>query len=281
MDELCEQTFTVPGEKTAGILKLTRSRTYKSNMQCKMKLRAPSYQMLMVQFTKLDLKRDGDKCIDWVQMYDSEPLKINEISKQLCKKQSSKYVSDTDYITIIFVSGSGPAKEGFEMVYNSFHLAPCADFFYKCDNGRCIDSVLSCAEYDHCGDDSGSCELLIWMAVGIVLTILIIAGVCLGACFCIQRRKRKQRMQQLDNQGNMQFQNANYPKQAPTGYPQPAPMGYPQPAPMGYPQPAPMGYPQPAPMGYPQSPVPGYSQQGSQGFPFQQRGTGGLLSGLF
>ncbi|XP_041375418.1 low-density lipoprotein receptor-related protein 3-like [Gigantopelta aegis] len=203
IDEFCGKTFEVNSKKTAGILKFSRSVAHQPNLECPMTLRAPKSQMLMVQFTKLDLERD-DECIDWVQMYDGKSKEAKRLSKHLCGKEELglKYVSSQEYLAILVRVGARPAKEELQIVYNSFHMVPCEKYTFECDNGRCISAVLSCAKYDHCGDKSNSCGLVMWIAVGVVVTILVIIGVCVGVCCCIRKRKQNQRMQQ----GGMQMQ---------------------------------------------------------------------------
>ncbi|XP_041375148.1 low-density lipoprotein receptor-related protein 3-like [Gigantopelta aegis] len=261
MDEHCERKLILTKKNSYGILKLTKWWRFGPHIQCVMSFRAPSYHRMLVRINKMDLMRDGYSCTDWVQIYDGNSIDHKELSKSLCGKQAPdvSFASTGGEVTIQFVSNSGQDPEEFEMIFNSFYMAPCVDDDYECDNGRCIARLLQCTQYDHCGDNSSNCQLLLWIFLGIFLTVIVFAGIGGGIYFFMQKRKRKQAMEQLAN-----------PPPAPTGYPKQARIEYHQQAPTGYPpQPPVPGYPhQPPVPGYPpQPPVPGYPQQASHGFP--------------
>ena len=66
MDQRCGQVL----ELTEGMLELTHSWRYKSNMDCILTIRAPLNQRMLIRIYDIDIHRLFGECGDWLQLYD-------------------------------------------------------------------------------------------------------------------------------------------------------------------------------------------------------------------
>ncbi|XP_041375862.1 neuropilin and tolloid-like protein 1 [Gigantopelta aegis] len=267
MDDRCGQIL----EKTVGILKTTRSRHYRSNMDCSVVLRAPLNHMMLVRIIKIDIDKDFFSCSDWMQVLDGTWGKLDLTGRKCGEREPrTSYASSGRDITVKFHSDRSNNDDGFKLLFNSFHMEPCTESEFKCDNGRCISDSLKCSYRDHCGDASNICfDETTWIVIGCIALVIIIIIILIVVYY--MKQKKRSRVPQYAAPQNIPLQNQPYGQPAQLGYPspqgyppQPAPGTgyYPQPAPgTGYPpQPAPGTgyYPQPAPdTGYPPQPAPG------------------------
>lgn len=65
-------------------LKLTRHSDYSRNMNCVLKLKAPTNKKIMIYFTKIDIKESrisfGYSCEDYLELYDGSGTSNRHLS---------------------------------------------------------------------------------------------------------------------------------------------------------------------------------------------------------
>ncbi|XP_034550816.1 suppressor of tumorigenicity 14 protein homolog, partial [Notolabrus celidotus] len=120
---------------------------YPPKTTCEWKIQAPKEKFLKVQFTKFFLGNNSKQCRrDYVEVND----------QRLCghKLQSNVITSQSNAMTVKFVSDSSFVDQGFMAQYEAFvPTNPCPGRF-QCTNNLCLNKTLQCDGWDDCGDGS-------------------------------------------------------------------------------------------------------------------------------
>ncbi|KAI8520291.1 hypothetical protein Bbelb_000450 [Branchiostoma belcheri] len=214
----CNQT-TDADSGEAGYIEWS-SVTRNSAESCSLTLNAPVGSMFRLKFTRFDLDRNGQACVDTINILDGpNMLSMSKTGGDTCTQPSGEITTISNTVTISFTQGSTDIDfMKFKLQYSVYRMSvlgmctSSSDF--KCDNNRCIKQDNTCDLRDDCGDnsdesssDSGANCLdlkdvggaitnflslglaaIIGIVVGvIVLIILIIVLICVCCCNCCRK----------------------------------------------------------------------------------------------
>lgn len=172
MDNWCGETIDIDDSQIR--LRLTASSAYAPNMKCQLTLSSFSERQMMIYFKYMDIEQSGTCDFDYLEMYDGSSRSDPSIDGgKHCGQDTPSGVFTTtgDYLTLYFQSDNSNQFRGFDMVITTYHTGSCYADEYECDNGRCIDDLYTCNDYNSCGDNS-DCE--------VKLSVLGIAGIVFG-----------------------------------------------------------------------------------------------------
>ncbi|ESO90252.1 hypothetical protein LOTGIDRAFT_164175 [Lottia gigantea] len=166
----------------SGRLQLTNEPLYSVIMDCRLVIVAPSGWKLSIQFEEMDLEGSSTYCHgDFIQLLDGtshHALSIHGMpsNDRLCGKVKPKkdLTSRSNVVTVRFYSHMSVQDTGFTFLFSAFHTGTCERGDFKCENGRCISSMLNCDEDNNCGDESDICGLTPAGTAGLVLLCIAI-----------------------------------------------------------------------------------------------------------
>ncbi|XP_046583579.1 abnormal cell migration protein 13-like [Haliotis rubra] len=304
MDSYCGNTVDMDDSNLDSMkLRLTYSSKYRSNMDCKMRIKTRSGQRLSFKFLDMDIAKIFT-CDDYLEIRDGSSSSSSVLGYRMCGETIPSSLSTSGRNAFLrFKSNSYKEDDGFTILVTSFNTdTKCNSDEFSCDNGRCIDQSLYCDSYDNCGDDSDDCYMdtnwWVWMVIGIVVFIIFCAIVITVICCCCCKRASRGTVLKTTtgvnyNAGaqtvtaNPWYGNTNNQIMTQPGYLAPPPnqamappsytaasgdpTGYPQPA--AYPQPTtyqPVAYPPQAGAGdwqaLPPNAPPPYAQKGENSY---------------
>lgn len=99
-------------------------------------------------------------------------------------------------VTILLVNNYGTIYGDFELLLTAFYLpqnhSGCDSRDFRCNNGICISSSLTCNSYDDCGDNSDEvegCSLAAGVIAGIVVSAILFVAIFSAIGVCVRRRR--------------------------------------------------------------------------------------------
>ncbi|XP_066282476.1 low-density lipoprotein receptor-related protein 3-like [Branchiostoma lanceolatum] len=213
----CNQT-TAAASGEAGYIEWSAASANNAET-CSLTLTADVGSMFRLTFTRFDLDRSGQTCVDTINIFDGpNVLGLSKTGGDVCIQPAGEITTLTNTVTVTFTQGSSDIDFlKFKLQYSVFRMAVVgmcttgSDF--KCDNNRCIKPDNKCDFRDDCGDnsdeatDSGAnCTdfsdlgntvsnflslgfaAIIGIVVGVlVLIILIIVLICVCCCNCCRK----------------------------------------------------------------------------------------------
>ncbi|XP_071092012.1 low-density lipoprotein receptor class A domain-containing protein 2-like [Haliotis cracherodii] len=297
MDNFCGETLDMSNRYLHSFkLRLTYASEYRSNMDCKMSVKAAWGQRLSFKFLDMDIANIFG-CDDYLEIRDGSSTSSSLLGSRMCGDSIPPSLSTSGRNALLrFKSNSYKEDDGFTILVTSYNMEVfCSGDEFTCNNGRCISYSLYCNSDDNCGDNSDACEMdttwWIWMIVGLVAFFILLAIIITVICCCCCCRKRPTSGTVLKTTttvnynagseavttnpwyGNTNNQVMTQPMNpAPPSYTAASgvPAGYPQPTayqPVAYPPPAgPEGWQSPPPNAPPQNAPPPYSQKGENNY---------------
>ncbi|XP_069111928.1 neuropilin and tolloid-like protein 1 isoform X2 [Argopecten irradians] len=178
MDDACVSS-TVTYIDTAAKIKASRYRTPRNNLNCSLVVRARPMDQLVA------VVRDMSSSCKYtmVTAYDGENR--NRKIQDMCGSSEyslprRSFTSSQNAMVFTLSTSSVSTSCTYDIIVTSYSTGSCS-FGFECNNGRCIDSSLSCNGYNNCGDNSDEtlCSNAVVLGAGIIVAIV------LGGCFVV------------------------------------------------------------------------------------------------
>ncbi|XP_033755012.1 neuropilin and tolloid-like protein 2 [Pecten maximus] len=183
MDDACVSS-TITYIDTAARIKASRYTTPNRNLNCSLVVRARPMDQLVAVVRKM-----SSNCnYVTVAAYDGENRnrKIQDmcgLSEYYLPKRT--FTSSRNAMVFNLATSSVSSSCTYDIIVTSYTTGSCS-FGFRCDNGRCIDSSLSCNGYNNCGDNSDEvlCSSTIVLGAGIIVAI-VLGGLFVVVCLPI------------------------------------------------------------------------------------------------
>ncbi|XP_054721455.1 LOW QUALITY PROTEIN: uncharacterized protein LOC129231221 [Uloborus diversus] len=197
---------------SAGILKATSRPPYKPNKNCKVIIKPPSDQGIVLSIRNVDLRTgvNYEICQDYIKVYHSDhyksPIILCSFKYDLQEKLSffTKGSMTFIYHTELKLDGKYDVETGFTFTFTSVYLdiQDCKhDSMFMCNNGRCISKDMTCDGRNNCGDSSDEspmyCDndpsyfLRITDGMYAFILAIFISLIVLGLFFIVRYKRRR------------------------------------------------------------------------------------------
>ncbi|XP_052815580.1 uncharacterized protein LOC128242462 [Mya arenaria] len=202
LDDMCDDYVDMGGSGLESIrLELTKHLYYSDNMECSVRVRAPTGKRLQIQVLTNSIANSVNCREDYLTVHDgsqSTAPYVSGFEGRMCWQTVLKksYASTGEYVHFRFISNEKDPSEGFKILVTAFRDADdkCTGDEFQCRSSRrCVSKELVCDHYADCLDNSDECALttsaIIGIAIACVLTFIIIVTI-IACCCCFRGRWR-------------------------------------------------------------------------------------------
>ncbi|XP_067651119.1 uncharacterized protein [Haliotis asinina] len=103
------------------------------------------------------------------------------------------WTSNGDSVVVRLKRLQSGSTGSFRILVSQFAYGICDEYGeFDCDNGRCVDSLVTCDGYDDCTDDSDETSACSWGAgtiAGVVIAVICTILIFMGLSFAVYRRR--------------------------------------------------------------------------------------------
>ncbi|XP_072014378.1 uncharacterized protein [Amphiura filiformis] len=155
MQSRCGQTVVSHGERIYSQM----GHQYQPNVNCSVTIKGYyKGQKMFLRIEDIDIRGNADCYGDYLEIYDdtSKPTKKPHLMCGQGRRITTRITSRGDAMRLVFITDGATNGRGFRAVITAlFPDKKCKDFRkFRCANGRCISSMLTCDSVNHCGDES-------------------------------------------------------------------------------------------------------------------------------
>ncbi|XP_053622099.1 cubilin homolog [Plodia interpunctella] len=131
-------------------------KNYDNNLDCVWMITVSRSHRVAIEFTDFDLNNDGDRCDDFVKLYEGDNIRTSNYSHIICKAASQKYfVSKSNTLQVQFVTNEVETAKGFKANFsvtcggvittteNSENGFLSNDDFKSFSNSSCVWTILA------------------------------------------------------------------------------------------------------------------------------------------
>ncbi|KAK7114723.1 uncharacterized protein [Littorina saxatilis] len=212
MDEWCSTTLDLSIQSIeGGRLLLRPPQRGMRYLTCFVSLKAPQGKRLSLRFREFDIQSPFDCNQDHLQIFDDKMMR-SELTGRMCNtgQTPSGVYTTTGQDGTVRLFKKNYLSDQIEIIFTSFHLAPCQGGEFQCKNSHCIADDLYCNGYDNCGDESDLCFLNAAGIAGVVIAaIVIIIIIAAIVAFIWYRRQQRRRMEKLRERQGVVVHDAN------------------------------------------------------------------------
>lgn len=210
-------------------VRLSRGSSSSHHRQCTLLLSTNFDSRMMVYYKDINIPDSGVYCNDNFLEIDDGSSSSSACLTGSCRQcgyspPGGVYTTSGRYMFLNFQSQSQFTYASFDLIITSYHNGICNSDEHECDNGRCIDSSLTCNGKNSCGDYS-DCEFILTVGgiAGVVIGCAVFITIIIIVIVVCRRRRRAVIVKQAVPVGTTVTPTYGYNQPVPNQYAVPPP----------------------------------------------------------